>query len=135
MGLYVKAENSAWKPIMPKEVCQGIEYQTAVTNNSTRDTFKSTLKFLSSAPYDSSGSNYITLATATVGGTNTHTCTKRKNTNGYTWRNSKANVAINFPAALSGSTSGSTAFESPAISGGFYKPTTTSSSKYTTFTT
>jgi len=30
--------------------------------------------------------------------TNTHTCQKRKNTNGVTWRNDKANLASNFPA-------------------------------------
>ena len=80
---------------MFKEVCQGVEYLTTVATADNRTAFIAAASFISSAPYDASGTNYITLAAAAV--TNTHTCQKRKNTNGVTWRNTKANLASNFP--------------------------------------
>lgn len=126
MGLYVASEVATMKPILFKEVCQGVEYLTAVSTAAHRLTFIADASFISSAPYNATANAYITLATATV--TNTHTCQKRKNDNGHTWRNTKANDATNFPldsAAISA--------ESPAISGGVYKPTTTSGSKYALF--
>jgi hypothetical protein len=114
------------KPILFKEVCQGVEYLTVVDDAAKRTTFIAAASFISSAPYNATANAYITLATATV--TNTHTCQKRSNGNGHTWRNTKANDATNFPldsAAISA--------ESPAITGGVYKPTTTASSKYALF--
>jgi hypothetical protein len=126
MGLYVASEVATMKPILFKEVCQGVEYLTTVTTAALRLTFISDASFISSAPYNATSNEYITLAAATV--TNTHTCQKRSNGNGHTWRNTKANDATNFPldsAAISA--------ESPAITGGVYKPTTTASSKYALF--
>lgn len=95
MGLYVNAEGVTMKPLLFKEVCQGVEYLTTVATAPNRLTFIAAASFISSAPYDATGTNYITLAAASV--TNTHTCQKRKNTNGVTWRNTKANLASNFP--------------------------------------
>jgi hypothetical protein len=95
MGLYIASEVTAMVPILFKEVCQGVEYQTAVTNTATRATFISTASFISSAPYNSTGSEYITLAAASA--TAGFTCQKRSNANGVTWRNTKANDATNFP--------------------------------------
>jgi hypothetical protein len=58
--------------------------------------------------------------------TNTHTCQKRKNENGHTWRNTKANDATNFPVD-------NAAITAESISGGVYKPTATGSGKYGLF--
>jgi hypothetical protein len=96
MGLYVASEVVAMKPILFKEVCQGVEYLTVVDDAAKRTTFIAAASFISSAPYNATANAYITLATATV--TNTHTCQKRSNGNGHTWRNTKANDATNFPA-------------------------------------
>jgi len=95
MGLYVDAENATMKPLLFKEVCQGVEYLTTVASAPNRLTFIAAASFISSAPYDATGTNYITLAN---GATASYTCQKRKNTNGVTWRNTKANLASNFPA-------------------------------------
>jgi len=85
---------------------------------------------ISAAPYDASsaGANYITLAAGSVA---SYTCTKRKNTKGILWRDTKANLATNFPLAGSTDMSGETP---TAITGGVYLPTTTASSHYITFT-
>jgi len=95
MGLYVDAEGATMKPLLFKEVCQGVEYLTTVATADNRTTFIAAASFISSAPYNASGTNYITLAN---GATASYTCQKRKNTNGVTWRNDKANLASNFPA-------------------------------------
>lgn len=114
MGLFVVAEASAWKPVLPKEVCQGISYLTAVTNG-TLATFKTNLQFVSKAALDSTGTNYITIVapdlTAAVLATNgtdaaplyrgvsgLNTCIKRKNEKGVIWRTTTAKDATNFPA-------------------------------------
>jgi len=118
IGLYVATETGAYKPILVKEVCQGIEYLTVVTTTGHRDTFVSSASFISSAPYNSAGSAYITLAAVTT--TGNYSCAKRSNGSGHTWRDTKANDATNFPLD-----NAAVAAESPAISGGVYKPATT----------
>jgi len=115
MGLFVVAEASAWKPVLPKEVCQGISYLTVVSDAPTLATFKTNLQFVSKAAYDSTGTNYITIvapdltaavlatdgttaATAYRGASGLNTCIKRKNEKGVIWRTTTAKDATNFPA-------------------------------------
>jgi len=125
MGLYTNDEGATKKPLLFKEVCQGVEYLTAVTDAGTRTTFIAAASFISSAPYNNDGTSYITLAN---GATASYTCQKRKNTGGIAWRDTKANLATNFPAT------GVDTNATEGITGGVYKPTTTAGSKYLAFT-
>jgi hypothetical protein len=119
MGLYVVAENSAWKPVLPKEVCQGISYliDFSGADNVKLGTFKTNLTFVSKAARDIvTATDYITilavsLANAVLNDGNNgaasapvkanselYKCIKRKNEKGVTWRTDTAKVATNFPA-------------------------------------
>jgi hypothetical protein len=64
MGLYVVAENSAWKPVLPKEVCQGISYliDFSGADNVKLGTFKTNLTFVSKAALKTTNvGDYITI--------------------------------------------------------------------------
>lgn len=116
MGLFVVSDaDLLWKPVLPKEVCQGISYLTAVTDADTLATFKTNLQFVSKAAKAGTASDYITIvapdltaavlatdgttaATAYQGVSGLHTCIKRKNEKGVIWRTNTAKDATNFPA-------------------------------------
>lgn len=61
------------------------------------------------------------------------TCLKRKNTNGYTWRTTKANVASNFPASDAARKADSGDGANLGAATGKYLPTTTSGNLYAVF--
>ena len=127
MGLYVSTTGTL-KPILPKEVCQGIEHVTAVANTGAVSAWNTGIKFVSQGAYLSASGAFITIAAA---GTNGSTCLKRKNGNGHTWRETAAAAASNFPAddAARKADSG----DSAGTALGVYKPTTTSANKYAVF--
>lgn len=127
MGLYVSTTGTL-KPILPKEVCQGIEHLTAVANQGAVSGWNTGIKFVSQGAYLSTAGAYITIAAATTAGS---TCLKRKNGNGHTWRETAAAAASNFPADDAARKADSGDAASTAL--GVYKPVTTSGNKYAVF--
>jgi hypothetical protein len=143
MGLYVVSDADAlWKPVLPKEVCQGISHLVLAANSDAITVFKDNLKFVSKAARHATPADYITVLSVDLKdavnaasgadekdatATGIYNCLKRKNETGVTWRTDTAKVATNFPANADAVTNlavadNKTYFEGAAFTGGVYLP-------------